>query len=106
MQKLMDIGDVFESKENGTIIVGINPVLTSLNNIGDFIVIRTHGGKELELEVVSVQVSNSPTDKKMVGICIGKSIKSSDITLGSEVYTFHTIADVKIPGIKTEFNSH
>jgi hypothetical protein len=70
MQKLMDVEDVFESKEYGTIIVGINPVLASLDKMGDCIVVRTPKYKELELEVVSVQVSNSPTDKKMVGICL------------------------------------
>ncbi|GAB6989201.1 hypothetical protein [Paenibacillus pini] len=86
MEKLMEVGDVFESKENGTIIVGINPALASLNKIGDNIVLRTPENKELELEVVSVQISNSPTDKKMVGICLGKSIKPIDIPLGSMVY--------------------
>lgn len=60
----MMVGDVFESKENGTIIVGINPVLASLNRIGDNIVLQIPEDKELELKVVLVQVSNSPTDKK------------------------------------------
>lgn len=87
MQKLMDVGDVFESKEYGTIIVGINPVLASLNKIGNSIVVRTPEYKELELEVISVQVSNSPADKKMVGICLGKSVKPSEIPLGSVVFT-------------------
>ncbi|MDA7028109.1 hypothetical protein PJ311_16160 [Bacillus sp. CLL-7-23] len=87
MQKIMNVEDVFESKEYGTIIVGLNPVLASLNRIGDNIVVRTPEYKELGLKVVSVQVSNSPTDKKMLGIRLGKSIKPTDIPLGSVVYT-------------------
>lgn len=88
MHKLMDVGEVFESKEYGTIIVGINPVFASLGRIEDIIVIRTPENKELELKVISVQVSNSPTDKKMVGICLGKLIKPTDIPIGSVVYTY------------------
>jgi len=88
MQKLMDVGDIFESKEFGTIIVGINPVLASLNSIGDKILVQTPEHIELELEVVSTQVSNSPTDSKMLGICLGKSITPKDIPLGSVVYIF------------------
>jgi hypothetical protein len=88
MQKLMDVGDVFESKEYGTIIVGINPVHTSFNEIGDKIFVRTPEDQELELEVVSFQVSNSSINKKMVGICLGKSIRPTDIPLGSVVYSF------------------
>ncbi|WP_238655356.1 hypothetical protein [Paenibacillus piscarius] len=87
MEKVMDVEDVFESKEYGTIIVGLSPVLSSVNKIGDTIVVRTPEHKELGLKVVSVQVSNSPTDKKMVGICLGNSIKPIDIPLGSVVYT-------------------
>jgi hypothetical protein len=87
MEKLMEVGDVFESKEDGTIIVGINPVLASINKIGGSIVLRTPGEEELALEVVSVQISNSPNNKKMVGICLGKSIKPTDIPFGSVVYT-------------------
>lgn len=93
MNKLLDIGDVFESKEYGTIIVGINPDLDSLshseikNRIGDHIVVRTPDNKELELKVVSVQISNSLIDKKTIGICIGKSVNPSDISTRSVVYT-------------------
>ncbi|MFD0671901.1 hypothetical protein [Cohnella sp. GCM10027633] len=87
LQKIMEVEDVFESKEYGTIIVGLNPTLDSLDRIGDNVVVRTPEYNELDLKVVSVQVSNSPTDKKMVGICLGKSINPKDIPLGSVVYT-------------------
>lgn len=86
MEKLMEVGDVFESKENGTIIVGINPVYASMNKIGKNIILRTPEDKVLEFGVVSVQISNSPNDKKMVGICLGKSIKPVDIPMGSVVF--------------------
>ncbi|WNS41212.1 hypothetical protein [Paenibacillus sp. MMS20-IR301] len=86
MKKIMEVGDVFESKEEGTIIVGINPVLAYINKVGDNIILRTPENTVLELDVISVQISNSPTDKKMVGICLGKSIKPTDIPLGSVVY--------------------
>ncbi|NRR01554.1 hypothetical protein HP570_04830 [Brevibacillus sp. RS1.1] len=93
MHKLLDIGDVFESKEYGTIIVGINPELDTLshseikNRIGDYIVVRTPDYKELEMKVISVQISNSLIDKKTIGICIGKAVNPSDIPIRSVVYT-------------------
>ena len=92
MHKLLDIGDVFESKEYGTIIIGLNPELDRLshpdikNAIGDDIVVRTPDNKELELKVISVQVSNSLIDRKTIGICVGKSVFPSEIPMGSEVY--------------------
>ena len=92
MHKLLDIGDVFESKEHGTIIVGVNSELNTLSHpeikssIGDDIVLRTPDNKELELRVISVQVSNSLIDRKTIGICVGKSVVPSDIPMGSEVY--------------------
>lgn len=82
----MDVDDVFESTEYGTIIVGNHPVPASINGIGDLIILQTPDHIELELKVVSVQVSNSPTDKKRMGICLGTSITPSDIPLGSVVY--------------------
>lgn len=86
MKKIMSVEDVFESIDYGTIIVGRSPDVTSLVKIGEKIVVRTLEYKELELNVVSVQVSNSPTDKIMIGICIGKSIKPIDIPVGSTAY--------------------
>ncbi|MGO4532721.1 hypothetical protein AB4Z30_26860 [Paenibacillus sp. 2TAF8] len=86
MEKLMEVGDVFESVENGTVIVGNEPVLTSIGKIGDNIVLQISEHEILNLSVVSVQISNSPNDKKMVGICLGNSIQPVDIPIGSTVY--------------------
>lgn len=92
MHKLLDIGDVFESKEHGTIIVGVNSELNTLSHpeikssIGDYIVVRTLDNKELELKVISVQVSNSLIDRKTIGICVGSSVAPTEIPMGSEVY--------------------
>ncbi|PYE47256.1 hypothetical protein HUB98_21725 [Paenibacillus barcinonensis] len=86
MEKLMEVGDVFESSKNGTIIVGNDPVPTSVSQIGNNIVLQISEHEMLHLRVVSVQISNSPNDKKMVGICLGKSIRPEDIPVGSTVY--------------------
>lgn len=92
MKKLMDIGDVFESKEHGTIIVGINPELDTLSHseiktrIGDCIIVRKPDNNEIELKVISVQISNSLINKKIIGICIGKLVNVSDIPNNSNVY--------------------
>lgn len=34
------------------------------------------------------EARNIPSDKKMVDMCLGKSIKPTDIPLGSVVYTY------------------
>ncbi|MBY0204727.1 hypothetical protein J2T16_005344 [Paenibacillus intestini] len=88
MEKLMEVGDVFESNGNGTVIVGNEPVLTAIEKIGDDIVLQISEHEMLNLRVVSVQISNSPNDKKMVGICLGNSINPADIPIGSTVYVF------------------
>lgn len=86
MKRIMEVGDVFESKENEIIIVGIEPVLDYLNEIKNKILLHMSDGKQLELEVKSVRISNSPTDKKMLGICLGESIVPKHILLGATVY--------------------
>lgn len=86
MIKIMNVEDVFVSIDYGTIIAGHSPDITSLVKIGEKIVVRTLEYKELEVNVVSVQISNSPIDKKMIGICLGKSINPVDIPIGSTVY--------------------
>ncbi|WP_337034249.1 hypothetical protein [Paenibacillus illinoisensis] len=93
MYKLMNVGDVFESLEYGTILVGINPELDDLshdqikNRIDNRIVIRTPDNNEFSIEVVSIQISSSLMNKKSIGICVGKSINQNEIPLNSEVYT-------------------
>ncbi|NPC93900.1 hypothetical protein HOO54_17175 [Bacillus sp. WMMC1349] len=92
MKKLMEIGDVFESKEHGNIIIGINPELDTLSHtkirekIGDCILVQKPDNKEIELKVISVQIANSLIDKKTIGICIGKSVKVSEIPNKSFVF--------------------
>ena len=93
MHKLMKVGDVFESSEYGTILVGINPDLDDLSHdqlkkrIHNHIVVRTPDNKEFPIGVVSVQISSSLMNKKSIGICVGKSINQSEIPINSVVYT-------------------
>ncbi|APO44048.1 hypothetical protein MHI48_04960 [Paenibacillus sp. FSL H7-0942] len=93
MYKLMNVGDIFESSEHGTILVGINPDLDNLSHdqikkrINNYIFVRTPDNKEFSIEVVSIQISSSLMNKKSIGICVGKSISQSEIPINSVVYT-------------------
>ncbi|CAM3427744.1 MULTISPECIES: hypothetical protein [Paenibacillus] len=92
MDKIMTVSLAFDHKEEGTILVGINPELDSLSYpeivsmIGNRIILK-HDDHEAIHEVRSIQISTSMANKKNIGISIGKNIKANDIQLGSVVYT-------------------
>nr|WP_211184412.1 hypothetical protein [Paenibacillus lemnae] len=85
----MTISLVFESKNEGTILVGTDKHLDQLTHpeikelIGEEILIRGLDNQEIPLQVSSIQISTSMADKKNVGICVGKSIAPNDIEVGS-----------------------
>ncbi|MGG3510276.1 hypothetical protein ABES58_33000 [Paenibacillus lautus] len=92
MDKIMTVSLAFDHKEEGTILVGINPELDSLSYpeiesmIGDRIILK-HDDHETIQEVQSIQISTSMANKKNIGISIGKNIAAKDIQVGSIVYT-------------------
>lgn len=94
MNKIMTVSLPFDHKEEGTILVGINPELDSLSHpeikslIGDRIILK-HGDHEALQEVQSIQISTSMANRKNIGICIGKNITAKDIHVGSIVYTLN-----------------
>lgn len=91
MDKIMTVSLVFEHKEHGTILVGVNPELDSLPHpeiklkIGDRIMI-TGEGHPITCEVQSIQISTSLANKKNIGISIGEHTAAKDIQVGSVVY--------------------
>lgn len=91
VEKIMTIILVFETKNEGTILVGTDEQLDQLthpeikNLIGDEILIKGLDDRETKLKVSSVQVSTSMADKKNVGICVCRSIKPEDIEIGSTI---------------------
>lgn len=88
----MTVSLAFDHKEEGTILVGVNPELDSLSypeiesKIGDRIILK-HDDHETIHEVRSIQISNSMADKKNIGISVGKNITAKDIQVGSVVYS-------------------
>ncbi|CAM3425434.1 MULTISPECIES: hypothetical protein [Paenibacillus] len=96
--KIMTISLVFDHKEKGTIIVGINPELDSLSypeiksRIGDRILI-VNGCQQNIYEVQSIQISTSMANKKNIGISIGEKATKKDIKEGSVVYSLNATAN-------------
>ncbi|AYB46230.1 hypothetical protein [Paenibacillus lautus] len=92
MDKIMTVSLAFDHKEEGTILVGVNPELDSLSypeiesKIGDRIILK-HDDHETIHEVRSIQISNSMANKKNIGISVGKNITTKDIQVGSVVYS-------------------
>jgi hypothetical protein len=88
----MTVSLAFDHKEEGTILVGVNPELDSLSypeiesKIGDRIILK-HDDHETIHEVRSIQISNSMANKKNIGISVGKNITTKDIQVGSVVYS-------------------
>ena len=91
MDKIMTVSLVFDHKEEGTILVGINPELDSLTYpeieamIGERIVLKSDSDETIH-RVQSIQISTSMANKKNIGISIGKNVTAKDIGVGAVVY--------------------
>ncbi|MBP1176223.1 hypothetical protein ACYCS5_26590 [Paenibacillus sp. SEL3] len=93
MEKIMDVSLTFESKDEGTIIVGTNKGLDHLTYpeikkiIGDKILIKNANQIETVLSVSSVQISTSMAERKNIGICIGKLASPDLVQVGASIYS-------------------
>ncbi|MCC3380146.1 hypothetical protein ACFQ5D_21870 [Paenibacillus farraposensis] len=93
MKKIMDASLVFESKDEGTIIVGTNKELDHLTYpeikkiIGDKILIKNADQNEVILNVSSIQISTSMAERKNIGICIGKLASPDLVQVGASIYS-------------------
>ncbi|MEC0181735.1 hypothetical protein P4H61_09500 [Paenibacillus peoriae] len=93
MKKIMDASLAFESKDEGTIIVGTNKELDHLTYpeikkiIGDKILIKNADKNEVILNVSSIQISTSMAERKNIGICIGKLASPDLVQVGASIYS-------------------
>ncbi|MEE4566706.1 hypothetical protein V2U94_03605 [Paenibacillus polymyxa] len=93
MKKIMDASLAFESKDEGTIIVGTNKELDHLTYpeikkiIGDKILIKNADQNEVILNVSSIQISTSMAERKNIGICIGKLASPDLVQVGASIYS-------------------
>ncbi|MGG4184126.1 hypothetical protein [Paenibacillus polymyxa] len=93
MKKIMDASLAFESKDEGTIIVGTNRELDHLTYpeikkiIGDKILIKNADQNEVILNVSSIQISTSMAERKNIGICIGKLASPDLVQVGASIYS-------------------
>lgn len=89
----MDASLAFESKDEGTIIVGTNRELDHLTYpeikkiIGDKILIKNADQNEVILNVSSIQISTSMAERKNIGICIGKLASPDLVQVGASIYS-------------------
>lgn len=89
----MDASLAFESKDEGTIIVGTNKELDHLTYpeikkiIGDKILIKNADKNEVILNVSSIQISTSMAERKNIGICIGKLASPDLVQVGASIYS-------------------
>ncbi|MEM7725864.1 MAG: hypothetical protein AAF208_05760 [Cyanobacteria bacterium P01_A01_bin.45] len=86
------IQDWFEHPDFGVIVSIANPELDKLSNdqirniVGDRVVIQHTNSQEKKWAKVSeVEIANSIIDKKNVNICLGNSIKLSEIKPSSSI---------------------
>ncbi len=86
------IQDWFEHDKFGVIVSIANPKLDKLSNdeiknlVGDCVLIKnTDSQKTKQHKVFDISISNSIFDKKNVNICLGNSIKLSDINPNSDI---------------------
>ncbi|MBE3650490.1 hypothetical protein [Paenibacillus polymyxa] len=93
MKKIMDASLAFESKDEGTIIVGTNKELDHLTYpeikkiIGDKILIKNANQNEVILNVSSIQISTSMAERRNIGICIGKLASPDLVQVGASIYS-------------------
>ena len=86
------IQDWFEHPDVGVIISIANPKLDKLSNdeienlVGDCVVIKNPDSQKTKKAKVSdIRITNSIIDKKNINICLGNSIKLSDIKPNSDL---------------------
>lgn len=86
------IQDWFEHPDVGVIISIANPKLDELSNdeirnlVGDCVVIKnTDSQKNKQAKVFDIRITNSIIDKKNINICLGNSIKLSNIEPNSNL---------------------
>ncbi|KAF6561211.1 hypothetical protein G9G63_20885 [Paenibacillus sp. EKM202P] len=93
MKNIMDVSLAFESKDEGTIIVGTNKELDHLTYpeikkiIGNKILIKNTDQNETVLNVSSIQISTSMAERKNIGICIGKLVSPDLVQVGASIYS-------------------
>ncbi|WP_058831314.1 hypothetical protein [Paenibacillus polymyxa] len=93
MKNIMDVSLDFESKDEGTIIVGTNKELDHLTYpeikkiIGNKILIKNTDQNETVLNVSSIQISTSMAERKNIGICIGKLVSPDLVQVGASIYS-------------------
>ena len=86
------IQDWFEHPNVGVIISIANPKLDKLSNdeirnlVGDCVVIKNTDSQETkQAKVFDIRITNSIIDKKNINICLGNSIKLSNIEPNSNL---------------------
>lgn len=86
------IQDWFEHPDFGVIVSIANPELDQLSKdeikdlVGDCIgILDAETQQEKKIQVSQVEVSTSMIDKKNINICLGNSIKLSEIKLNSSI---------------------
>lgn len=91
-EELYKIQDWFEHPDVGVIVSIANPKLDKLSNdeienlVGDSVVIKnTDSQKTKQAKVFDIRITNSIIDKKNVNICLGNSIRLSDIKPNSDI---------------------
>lgn len=94
MEKIITVSLAFDHKEEGTILVGVNPDLDSLTYpeietmVGDKILLKSNDTETI-FEVQSIQISTSMANKKNIGISIGKNVQAKDIQVGAVAYAIN-----------------
>lgn len=93
MRKIIDIFDVFEVKNRGIVIAGVNQALDPLtrDQIRDFVgteveVVNRDGAKR-KYRVFGVQVTSSIIDKKNIFILLPPDVRREDIEMRAVVYS-------------------
>ena len=86
------IQDSFEHPESGFIVSIANSELDKLSNdeirnlVGNRVaILKTDSQEKKWIEVSDIEIANSIIDKKNVSICLGNSIKLSDIKPNSNL---------------------
>ena len=93
MREIMKVQDAFVVPGLGLVISGTNPELDDLDSnqikslIGDFVLIRSPNGKEMQFKMCGVDASASLIGKKNINISLGEGAKLSDIAIDSMVYS-------------------
>ena len=89
----MPIFDYFELPEKGVIVSGSNVKLNGMsveeikNLFSPNIVIQLSDGKKVQAHIDAIDVSRSLIDQVNVSLCLGKSVRVSDLGVGSKIFS-------------------